>query len=191
MAEEILEKNQEAETLDEEKKNKLVAWIEGHPKTVFWMRLGLWILFAGILPFLFIAWRFELFGKVGQLQLSGFGLIGIIILAVVAITIIRYIKLAFKAKYSLLGQFLGGVCKIIIPLLALLAVLTSVRDNVDAMIKVLGVVTVCELTAIPLNPLPKWAYEMQKDVRAEERKETMDYLLDGFFKRKKDEGGGH
>ena len=44
------------------------------------------------------------------------------------------------------------------------------------------------MVAIPLNPLPKWAYEMQKDVRAEERKETFDYLLDGFFSRKKNSG---
>lgn len=69
-----------------------------------------------------------------------------------------------------------------------MAILVSVRDSVDTMIQVMGVVIGCELVAIPLNPLPKWAYDMQKDVKDSEKKEAMDYLLDGFFKRKKDEG---
>lgn len=186
MPDEVLQENEEV--LDEEKKNKLIAWIEEHPKTVFWMRFALWTLFACVLPFLFIAWRFELFGKVGQFQLSGWGIVGIILVFVFAITVVRYVKLAFSAKYSLIGQVLSGFCKIIIPLLAVLAILNCVRDSIDAMIKVMGVVIICEAAAIPLNPLPKWAYEMQKDVRADERKETIDYLLDGFFKRKKDSG---
>lgn len=188
MAEEVLQENQETETLDEEKKKSLIAWLEEHPKTTFWGRFVLWALCACILPFLFIAWRFELFGKVGQMQLSGWGIVGIILVFVFALTVIHYIKLALSAKYSLIAQILSGFCKIIIPLLAVFALLECVKDNVESMIKVMGIVIVCEAAAIPLNPLPKWAYEMQKDVRADERKEAMDYLLDGFFKRKKDEG---
>ena len=182
MAEEAL-----AEEMTEEEKKNLLTWIEEHPKTVFWFRFVLWTLFACVLPFLFIAWRFELFGKVGQFQLSGWGIIGIVIVFIFAITVIKYIKLALSAKYSLIGQILSGFCKIILPLLMALAILKSIKDSVDTMMTVLGVVIVCEAAAIPLNPLPKWAYEMQKDVRVEERKETMDYLLDGFFKRKKDD----
>jgi hypothetical protein len=58
------------------------------------------------------------------------------------------------------------------------------------MLQVLGCVTLCEFIALPLNPLPKWAYEAQKNVRVEERKETADYILDGFFRRKKEEKSG-
>ena len=178
--------NEETLELEEEKKNALIAWLEEHPKTVFWFRFTLWVLFAGILPFLFIAWRFQFFSKFGQLQLSGFGIIAVIIAFVVILTILKYVKLALSSHYSLIGQILGGFCKVILPLLAFMAILYSIKDTIDSMIKVMGVVIVCEAAAIPLNPLPKWAYEMQKDVRVEERKETMDYLLDGFFKRKKD-----
>ena len=184
MAEEVL-KNETLEE-EEEKKNKITSWIEEHPRIVFWLRFVFWSLFACILPFLFIAWRYERFGKVGQFQLSGWGIIGIIIVFVFALTVIKYIKLALSARYTLIGQILGGFCKIILPLLTVLAILKSIKDNIDVAMTVLSVVTVCQAVAIPLNPLPKWAYEMQKDVRDDEKKEAMDYLLDGFFKRKKD-----
>ena len=190
MAEEEL-KDKEAESLeteDEEKTNSLMNWLNEHPKTTFWSRFVLWALCAGVLPFLFIVLRFKLFSKVSQLQIGGWGIIAIILAAFFILTIIRYIKLAFSAKYSLTGQILGGICKIILPLGVFMAILVSVRDSVDTMIQVMGVVIACELVAIPLNPLPKWAHDMQKDVRDSEKKEAMDYLLDGFFKRKKDEG---
>ena len=173
---------------EQETSTGLFAWLENHPKTTFWSRFVLWTVFACVLPFTFIAWRFKIFNKISQIQIGGWGIIAIAIVAFFALTIIRYIKLALSGKYSLIGQILSGFCKVIIPLLAALAILKSIKDSVDLMIQVLGCVTLCEMVAIPLNPLPKWAYEMQKDVRAEERKETFDYLLDGFFSRKKNSG---
>ena len=170
------------------KKISLIDFLADHPNATFWTRFVLWTIFSCVLPFVFILWRFDLFKTVSKIQIGGWGIIAIVLVAVFVFTVIRYVKIALNAKYSLLGQVLGGVCKIIIPLLAALFILKGVRDNIDLMIQVLGCVTLCEAVAIPLNPLPKWAYEMQKDVRDGERKETMDYLLDGFFKRKKDAG---
>ena len=118
---------------------------------------------------------------------SGFGVIAIVIVAFFVFAILRYVRIALSAEYSLIGQIINGFCKIIIPLIAALLILNSVKSSVDLMMQALGCVIACEAVAIPLNPLPKWAYERQKDVRAEERKEAFDYLLDGFFKRKKDE----
>ena len=175
--------------IEKKEKKTLAETIEEHPKTVFISRFILWTIFACGSPFAFIVWRFELFQRISKFQIGGWGLIAIVIVAVFVFTVIRYIKLALSAKYSLIGQVLGGFCKVIIPLLTFLAILISIRNNIDLMIQVVGCVTVCEAIAIPLNPLPKWAYECQKNVRAEERKETMDYLLDGFFSRKKDSGG--
>lgn len=178
---------EEEEVLDEEKKNKLIAWIEEHPKTVFWLRFALWTLFSCVLPFLFIIFRFEIFPSISKMRLSGFGVIAIVIVAFFVFAILRYIRIALSAEYSLIGQIINGFCKIIIPLIAALLILNSVKSSVDLMMQALGCVIACEAVAIPFNPLPKWAYERQKDVRAEERKEAFDYLLDGFFKRKKDE----
>lgn len=165
----------------------LGTWLDAHPKTTFWSRLVLWFVCAAGLPFAFIAWRFDLFKKVSAIQISGWGIIGIVIVAAVIISAIRYVKIAMNAKYTMVGQVLSGFCKVIIPLIALLLILKGLRDNIDIMIQVAGCVTLCEAVAIPINPLPKWAYEMQKDVRAEERKEATDYLLDGFFSRKEKE----
>ena len=186
MAEEV---NTASEELEEEQEK--TSWLEEHPKAVFWTRFVAWTCFACVFPFMFIIWRFELYKTISKIQIGGWGLIGIVIVAVFVLTVIKYVRLALSAKYSLLGQILGGFCKVILPLLVALCILYSVRDNVNAMIQALGCVVLCEAIAIPLNPLPKWAYEQQKDVRDEEKKEAMDYLLDGFFKRKKDgESGG-
>lgn len=178
------------ETVKEESKKTLLVWIDEHPKTTFWTRFVLWTFFACVLPFVFLVWRFKLFHKISSIQIGGWGIIAIIIVAVFVFTVIRYIKMAFSTKYSLVAQILNGFCKVIIPLLVALVVFYSIRENVDLMIQVLGCVILCEAVAIPINPLPKWAYESQKNVREEERKDTVDYLLDGFFKRKKEEGKG-
>lgn len=170
--------------------SSLIAWFQAHPKTTFISRLISWILFAGVGPFLLIAFRFHIFKKVSQISISGWGIIGIIIMAVLVLSIVKYVKIALNAKYTLGGQILGGICKVIIPLLAVYLIAYSIKDNIQAFLDVMGLVIIMEAVAIPLNPLPEWAYNMQKEVRADERKDTMDYLLDGFFSRKKDEDKG-
>ena len=54
------------------------------------------------------------------------------------------------------------------------------------MLQAVGCVIVCEVIALPLNPLPKWAYDMQKETRDSEKKDTVDYLLTEFFRKKKE-----
>lgn len=176
------------EKVEEETKFDLNKFIKEHPKTVFWTRLVLWAIFSCGLPFMFVVWRFKLFDAVSTIQIGGWGLIAIILVAVFVITVVRYVRIVLNAKYTLTGQILGGICKTVIPLVAFLAVLQSVKDNVELLMQVVGCIIACELVAIPLNPLPQWAYEAQKDVRAEERKEAADYLIDTFFSRKKEEG---
>ena len=176
------------DTLKETNRPKNVAeWISDHPNSTFLARFIAWVLFAGGLPFAFIAWRFKIFGKISTVQISGWGIIGIVILAIVIITILKYIKLAFSRRYSFWGQCLAGFCKVIIPLCALLVIIDSIKQNIDLFFQVMCIVTVCEAIAVPLNPLPKWAWEMQKDIAESERKEYADYLLDGWFSRKKNE----
>ena len=169
----------------EKEKKSLGQIIDEHPKAVFWSRFVAWSMFACVLPFVFIVWRFDLFKTISKIQIGGWGILAIIIVIFFVFTIIRYVKMAFRGHYSLTGQILGGICKIIIPLVSFYLVLYSAKSNVDLLMQVIGCVTICEAVAIPLNPLPKWAYDMQKDVKESERKEAFDYLLDGFFKRKK------
>lgn len=172
---------------EEAKKETLTEWLDKHPKTVFWTRLSLWAIFACILPFVFISWRFELFNTVSKIKIGGWGIIAIVIVAVFIFSLIRYLKLYFGTKYTLTGQCLSGFCKVILPLCVTMVTFYAVKSDIELMLQVLGVVTASEFIAIPLNPLPKWVYEKQKNVRADERKETVDYLLDGFFTRKEKE----
>ena len=169
--------------------NTILNWLDSHPKTTFWSKFVLWALLSCVIPFILIAYRFDLFKTVSKLSVSGWGILAVILVAVFAFTVIRYIKLAFANQYSLFGQVLSGVCKIILPLVATYLILDNIKENLQSFLNVLGIVILCEFVAIPLNPLPKWAYEMQKDLRAEERKETFDYLLDGFFNRSKEKDG--
>ena len=184
MEEEALKEEQEqvAEPVTEKKTRfeRAMEWSNSHPRTVFWIRFALWTIFACVLPFIFIAWRFQLFQPITQIQIGGWGIIAIVIVAVFALAIIRYIRLALSAKYSFIGQCLTGLCKVILPLVIVWLIVYSVKSNVDLFLQVMGVVIACEAIAIPINPLPKWAYESQKNVRAEERTDTMDYLLSGF-----------
>lgn len=171
---------------NEKQKKSLGQVIDEHPKTVFWTRFVSWAMFACVLPFIFIVWRFKLFGKISSIQIGGWGIIAIIIVAVFIFSIIRYIKLAFRGRYSLVGQILSGICKIILPLVVFMIILTALKNSIDIMLQVLGCVVACEIIAIPLNPLPKWAHDMQKETRDSEKKDTVDYLLTEFFKKKKE-----
>lgn len=165
-------------------KKSLSTIIEEHPKTTFITRAIVWFMFAGILPFLFIAYRFQLFHSVSKIQIGGWGIIAIIILGVVVITFLKYIKAALGVRYSYFGQCLKGVCKVIIPLVILYVAVYNIKNNLDLFLQALGCTILCELVAIFINPFPKWIWDMQKDVKETERKEGMDYFIDEFWKRK-------
>ena len=134
--------------MEEEEKKSLGTWLEEHPKTVFWSRFALWLTFAGILPFVFIVWRFKLFHAITKMQFGGWGIIAVLIAAIVILVVLKYIRLALKAKYSLIGQCLSGFCKVILPLLLCFAVFKATEDNIHLMLQVLGCITVCEAVAI-------------------------------------------
>ena len=87
-----------------------VNFIEAHPRIVFWIRFILWSLLSCVLPFIFIAYRFELFRLVSKIQVGGWGIVAIVLVGVFAFTVLRYVRIALNAGYSLFGQFLNGVC---------------------------------------------------------------------------------
>ena len=173
-------------TQEKKEKKTLSQIIEEHPTATFWTRFVSWAICACILPFVFIVYRFQLFKPISKIQVGGWGIIAIVIVAVFVVSVFRYIKIALSAKYSLVIQCINGVCKIIVPLVALYVILYNIQSNLQLFLQALGCVILCEGIAIPLNPMPKWAYEQQKDVRAEERKETADYIIDQFFAKKKE-----
>lgn len=144
-------------------------------KRVFALRAVLWAVFAAGMPVAFIGWRYDLFKKVGTLQLSGWGMIALVIALIFVHVLVRYIKAGF-VEWSMTKQVLNGVIKVLIPLGALYALCIGIRANLDYFIQALGCTIVCEAMAIPINPFPKWIYEKSKG-----RFESMvDYMADAF-----------
>ena len=165
------------------KKKSLSETLKEHPKTTFFARLTLWTMLAGVLPFLFIAYRFQLFRTVSKIQIGGWGLIAIIIAAVFIFVLLKYLRAYLKAGYTFWGQCLTGFIKVILPLAAFYIILYNIRNNLDLFLQALGCVIVCEFFAIPVNPFPKAIYDRQKNIRVEERKEGVDYFIDEFIRR--------
>lgn len=169
------------------KSNKFINWFNQHRHFLFWTRFVLWCIFACVLPFLFIAYRFDLFKTVSKISVSGWGIFALIIIFIFAFALMKYIKIGFKGKFSFSVQCLGGFFKIIVPLLCMYLFINSVKENINYFLQVLGCVIICETIAIPINPMPKWAYEKQKEVRAEDRKDTLEYIFSSVTEKKKEE----
>ena len=130
-------------------------------KKIFIIRAILWSLFAAVIPFVFIGWRYDLFKKAGSLQLSGWGMIGIIIVFIFIIALVKYIKAGFP-EWSMLKQILNGVIKVLLPIGVLLALCMGIKSNIEYFTQALSLVLLSEAIAIPVNPFPKWVYEKSK-----------------------------
>ena len=129
------------------------------PKQVFVIRFILFMLFALVIPAIYLIVRFELFTTTSKLQI---GLWGIILFAVcisVFAVLIKYYLDGMKAKYSYLKQIVQGLIGLIMPLTLALVVLTYLKDNINLIIESFYVFIPCEFVAICLNPLPRWCFE--------------------------------
>lgn len=130
-------------------------------KKEFWIRLSLYIVIGGFLPFAFLVWRFKLFSKVSKLSIGGWGIIAVIFIAVFFIKLIKAVRKGLP--FSLVSQILEGLCKIIIPLLIGAFCCYYLKDIMDEVFQFLWVLIVCESAAIVLNPIPKWTHENKTD----------------------------
>lgn len=149
------------------------------PKQVFAIRMVCWVLCALIIPVAFIIFRYDLFTKISKVQFGGWGMIAIIIIFTFIAVLGKYLKRGFK-KYSLVGQIISGVIKIVLPLVALYFILVNIKDSIDLFLQALAVVIISETIAIPINPMPKWVYEQSKG----EAQDTIDYFFKKYDERK-------
>jgi hypothetical protein len=184
MAEEV--KNTTAEPKKEKK--SLMVWMAEHPKTTFAARAFTWAAFAAILPFMFIAFRYGIFKNQGTIAISGWGIIAVVIVAVFLIGLLGYLKQGMREGMA--KQCIVGFCKIVVPLLMVLAVVQGIRSNIDLFVKALGVTIACEIVAIPINPFPAWLEERRKEKNLEERESLFGALWDKFFAKKKEYENG-
>lgn len=117
------------------------------------IRLILFVLFSILLPILFIAFRYGIFKNPSKMSLSGVGIISIILIVGFTIYIALQIKKALP--FSIVSQVITGILFIIVPLLCLIWFLSSIKNSIDVFINCLIFITISELIAIPINPIPK------------------------------------
>lgn len=129
----------------------------------FWTRFAFWTLFSVMVPIGFIAWRFGLFkltdntAQTASLKLSGWGIIGVIIVGLFILAIIRQAKKGL-AYGSMLCQCIDGY-SLLIPLLLAILLIDGIKDNIDKFEQILIVTLVSEAIGIPINPMRRWAME--------------------------------
>ena len=151
---------------------------------IFWVRAILWALFSCAIPVAFIGWRYDLFRKVGSLQLSGLGLIAIVIIFAFIYVVVKYIRAGF-VEWTMTKQIISGVIKVILPLGALLAICIALRNSLDVFIQALSCVLISEVIALPINPFPEWVWK-----KSQGRFESaVDFVADKLYNRSKENKG--
>lgn len=143
-------------------------------KKVFIARTILFAIFGCVLPFVFIAWRFEIFSNGGsRVSLTGWGVIAIIIVFFFVVYCLKILKNSIP--FSMTYQILSGLIKVILPLLLLLIFINALEDSIKQFKQALCIVIGCEAVAIVVNPFPKYMHD--KGI------EKTDNLMDTFIEK--------
>lgn len=126
-------------------------------KKVFIARTILFTIFGCVLPFVFIAWRFDIFSSGGKVSLTGWGFIGIIIVFFFVMYCLKILKNSIP--FSMTYQILNGLIKVILPLLLVYVVVNALEENLRQFKQCLFIVIGCESIAIVVNPFPKYMHD--------------------------------
>lgn len=131
-------------------------------KAIFITRLITYFIFSLALPIAYLIWKFQLFRRVSKVSIGGWGLVLIIFLAVYFWKLISAARKGLK--FGMTRQVLNGLCGITLPLAISYLVLWWLSGNIQELIDFLLVLTICETVAIPINPIPKWQFDNNKEV---------------------------
>jgi len=160
------------------------SWLT--PRKKFWARLSAWIVFALIVPVLFILFRFDIFHKETHIAIGFWGLVVLLIIFSFVVSMLRYVVKAMP--YSMIAQCISGFAKIILPLGIIWLIAFYIRNNLDVFLQALGVIIFSEAVAIPINPMPKWIHDNLTEEQQKKISNISDLVLDKYFTRKKKEG---
>lgn len=120
----------------------------------FWIRFASWITFAYILPAVFLIFRFDLFARVNQLKVGGWGVVFIIFSYIFFNYILKTIRVGLPEGEA--KQIINGVSRITLPLVVVIVVTYWLSNLIEELLQFEIVLAVCETIAIPFNPFPKW-----------------------------------
>lgn len=143
-------------------------------RIIFWSRMTGWLGAGCVAPIAVFASKFGLFKKSGYevvtdelgnitevtaTALNGWGIICCLIALWSVIQVLKELRDAHTG-YSLTKQCVDGVLKLM-PLITILVICYFIRSSLDDIIYCTTVILISRLCAVPLNPLPKWKYEVK------------------------------
>lgn len=165
------------EEIEEQRKKK-------EQKIFIWRVIG-FVTFGCILPFTFIAWRYDIFRATQEVSpkvsLTGWGFLALIIV----FFFIKYCMNVLKQSipYSLTYQVISGFTKVLLPLILVYCAVLGIKNNVGLFQQALLITIICEAIAIVINPFPKYMH----DKGIEHAEGIMDLFIQKVKKAKKGE----
>jgi hypothetical protein len=129
------------------------------PRAVFAIRFTAFILFAFLLPIGHILGKYKPFNYTESLSVGFAGLVIIAILFIGLKFLVEFYLNGVKTKYSLAKQIVSGVTKVIVPMCAVVALVIVLSKYTQQLLDMSIVLIPCEMVAIVVNPLPKWAFD--------------------------------
>ena len=160
---------------------------------IFWLRMFGYIAAGVGAPIATFAIKFGLFNTYGyetvtdelgnvvgaRVALNGWGIVSVFIASLFAINLMKEVIDSYKG-YSFAKQCLVGIYKKIIPLAIAIGAFYFLKGVIDQIIFCLTTLGICQIVAIPMDPLPKWS--------ADHGKESYEDLISrgiALFKRRK------
>ena len=145
-------------------------------KKQFIIRFVIYILIGLGLPIGFMAWKFELFvEKPSTTSVSGWGFVLIIIVVVFILKLVNGLRKGLKPG-SMVKQVVDGIYTVALPLCLFTFIVYWMSGVSEQLTQVLIVLTVCETICIPINPIPRWAFENNVEIAEGVVKKVINYI---------------
>lgn len=149
-------------------------------KKLFIVRLIIFICFL-LIPPIYLIFRYDLFQKVSKVNLGGWGILAIML---VAISIFFFLRYLIKGKtYAYWKQILKAVLYVLVPCFTFYMILYISKDYMERLMELLIIVMTSYFVAMVVNPLPQYTYEKSRG----EFESWVNYALDNREKAKKEQ----
>lgn len=132
----------------------------------FWIRFGLWCLFALIIPLCYLAFKYQLIEpkdtqETAQFKFTGWGILAVAVICVFMVVLMREVERGLP-KGSMLKQCIKGGM-LLIPFILFALLLHVIKNTIAEFENFMVVTIVSEAIAIPINPFPKWGAQSEED----------------------------
>lgn len=146
-------------------------------KKLFIIRLIAFICLL-LVPPIYLVFRYDLFTKVSGLNIGGWGIIAILMVAVALFMFLRYL---IKGKtYAYWKQIVKAVLYIIVPCFTIYVIIYISQEYLNRLLELIIITMVSYFSAFCINPLPQYTYEKSRG----EFESWVNYALDNREKAK-------